>query len=98
MAGIDRRSFVGTGALGVMGLLADGRPRAQASANAVTASAPVPDVTRLLADYVVASRAGDLPAPVRVESCRTLLNWAGCTVGGSRHETVDITVRALSPF
>jgi 2-methylcitrate dehydratase PrpD len=98
MAGIDRRSFVGAGALGVVGLLADGRPRAQESAHAVTPSAPVPEVTRLLADYVVQARADDLPAPVRAEACRTLLNWAGCTVGGSRHDTVDITVRALSPF
>jgi 2-methylcitrate dehydratase PrpD len=98
MAGIDRRSFVGAGALGVVGLLADGRPRAQESANAVTTSAPVPDVTRLLAAYVVHARADDLPAPVRAEACRTLLNWAGCTVGGSRHDTVDIAVRALSPF
>jgi 2-methylcitrate dehydratase PrpD len=46
----------------------------------------------------VRSKAEDLPSAVRVEACRTLLNWAGCAVGGSRHETVDITVRALAPF
>ena len=56
------------------------------------------DVTRTLAAYVVSSKPDDLPAPVRAEACRTLLNWAGCAVGGSRHETVDITVRALSRF
>ena len=56
------------------------------------------DVTRTLAAYVVRAKPDDLPAPVRAEACRTLLNWAGCAVGGSRHETVDITVRALSRF
>jgi len=98
MADIDRRSFVGAGTLGVMGLLADGRPRAQESTNAAATTEPVPDVTRLLAAYVVNARPDDLPARVRAEACRTLLNWVGCTVGGSRHETVDIAVRALTPF
>jgi 2-methylcitrate dehydratase PrpD len=29
---------------------------------------------------------------------RTLLNWTGCAVGGSAHETVEIAIRALKPF
>ncbi len=29
---------------------------------------------------------------------RTLLNWVGVAIGGSRHQTVDIAVAALSPF
>ncbi len=32
------------------------------------------------------------------EATRTLLNWVGCAVGGSRHETVDIAISALKPF
>ena len=36
--------------------------------------------------------------PVRKEARRTLLNWVGCAVGGSRHETVDIAIAALAPF
>ena len=56
------------------------------------------DVTRRLARYVVNARASDLPASVRKEGARTLLNWVGCAVGGSRHETVDIAIAALSPF
>ena len=28
----------------------------------------------------------------------TLLNWTGCAIGGSRHETVDRAIRALAPF
>jgi 2-methylcitrate dehydratase PrpD len=40
----------------------------------------------------------DLPANVRKEGVRTLLNWVGVAIGGSRHETVDIAVAALTPF
>ena len=56
------------------------------------------DVTRKLARYVVSAKYEDLPAPVRKEAQRTLLNWAGCAIGGSRHETVDIAISALAPF
>jgi len=56
------------------------------------------DITRKLARYVVAAKYEDLPAPVRKEAQRTLLNWAGCAIGGSRHETVDIAISALAPF
>jgi 2-methylcitrate dehydratase PrpD len=35
---------------------------------------------------------------VRKEGVRTLLNWVGVAVGGSRHETVNIAVDALAPF
>src|ERR1043166_8444650 len=55
-------------------------------------------VTRILARYVVSARPADLPASVRKEGTRTLLNWVGCAVGGSRHETLDIAIAALSPF
>ena len=40
----------------------------------------------------------DLPADVRKQGVRTLLNWVGVAIGGSRHETVEIAVSALSPF
>ncbi len=56
------------------------------------------DVTRKLARYVVEAKYEDLPAPVRKEAQRTLLNWAGCAIGGSRHETLDIAISALAPF
>jgi 2-methylcitrate dehydratase PrpD len=97
MPNIDRRQFVASAA-GLVGLASDGAAAAQ-GAREQTASSDVPaDVTRVLAAYVVRARAEDLPAPVRTEACRTLLNWAGCAVGGSQHETVDIAVRALRPF
>jgi 2-methylcitrate dehydratase PrpD len=61
-------------------------------------ASPGKDVTRHLAEYVVASKPGDIPHLVNKEATRTLLNWVGCAVGGSRHETVDIAIGALAPF
>jgi 2-methylcitrate dehydratase PrpD len=55
-------------------------------------------VTRKLAHYVVTAKAGDVPSAVRREATRTLLNWVGCAVGGSRYETLDIAISALAPF
>lgn len=57
-----------------------------------------PPVTRILARYLVEAKFADLPANVRKEGTRTLLNWVGCAVGGSRHETIDKAVAALAPF
>src|SRR5437867_2734543 len=56
------------------------------------------EVTKKLAHYIVSAQSADLSAPVRKEAARTLLNWVGCTVGGSRHETVAVVVSALAPF
>ena len=56
------------------------------------------EVTRILAHHIVSVKPADLSAPVRKEAARTLLNWVGCTVGGSRHETVDVAISALAPF
>jgi 2-methylcitrate dehydratase PrpD len=98
MSDIDRRQFVGAGALGLVGLVSDGPAAAQGTREPAAPSQVPADVTRALAAYVVRAKPEDLPAPVRREACRTLLNWAGCAVGGSRHETVDIAVRALRPF
>src|SRR5215475_10399552 len=56
------------------------------------------DVTRTLAHYIVTAKAADLPQSVRKEAARTLLNWVGCTLGGSRHETVGIAISAMAPF
>jgi 2-methylcitrate dehydratase PrpD len=56
------------------------------------------EVTRTLARFVVKSRPGDVPADVRREAVRSLVNWTGCAVGGARHETVDRAIAALKPF
>jgi 2-methylcitrate dehydratase PrpD len=57
-----------------------------------------PDATRALARFIVGSRFEDLPETVRHEGSRTLLNWVGCAIGGSRHQTVTNAMAALSPF
>jgi len=56
------------------------------------------DITRTLARYIVSAKPSDLPASVRKEAARTLLNWVGCTLGGSRQETVGIAISAMAPF
>jgi 2-methylcitrate dehydratase PrpD len=56
------------------------------------------EVTRILAHHIVSVKPVDLSAPVRKEAARTLLNWVGCAVGGSRHETVGIAISAMAPF
>src|SRR5262245_6599511 len=56
------------------------------------------DATRKLARSIIASRFEDLPGSVRHEAKRTLLNWIGCAIGGSGHETVGNAVAALLPF
>src|SRR5471032_1088066 len=54
--------------------------------------------TQTLAHFVVTHREADLPAPVTREATRSLLNWVGCAVGASRHETVERALSALGPF
>jgi hypothetical protein len=60
--------------------------------------APNVAVTRALARFAVDARYVDLPAGVRKEAVRTLVNYVGVAVGGSRHEAVEIAVAALGPF
>jgi 2-methylcitrate dehydratase PrpD len=85
---IDRRNFLG--GLALAGVSAD--------IKADDAPGDATDVTRRLARYIVSAKSQDLPESVRKEGARTLLNWMGCAIGGSRHETVDIAISALKPF
>ncbi|MCX7199419.1 MAG: MmgE/PrpD family protein [Proteobacteria bacterium] len=55
-------------------------------------------LTRTLAGYALSLEAARLPSAVRVEAARSLLNWAGCAVGGSHHPAIDAAVAALLPF
>src|SRR6185436_17657944 len=89
MPSLNRRDFVGMLALaGIAG---------KAEADDTSPSTGT-DVTRRLARFVVSSKPQDVPADVRKEATRTFLNWVGCAVGGSRHETVEIALAALAPF
>ena len=55
-------------------------------------------VTRLLAQRIVRSVPEDIADDVRHEAARALLNWCGCAIGASRHETVENLLAALLPF
>jgi 2-methylcitrate dehydratase PrpD len=48
------------------------------------------EITRTLARFVVQSEFSAIPAEVRHEGTRSLLNWLGCAIGGSRHEAAKI--------
>ena len=54
--------------------------------------------TRALARFVVNSRLDDVPEPARHEARRSLVNWLGCALGGSRHDAINIALTALGPF
>jgi len=71
---------------------------AEAPPKPAEGGAPATGVTHTLARYLVGAKYDDLPANVCKEGVRTLFNWVGVAIGGSRHETVDIAVSALAPF
>jgi 2-methylcitrate dehydratase PrpD len=94
MVEMSRRAVMAGGA--GLALIPVGAGSAEAAGDAVKAAPP--EVTRILARYIVEARYEDLPPNVRKEAVRTLLNYVGVAVGGSQHETIDIAVSALSPF
>lgn len=109
MPQLDRRQFVGTVSLaGLAGLATSTTAATAAPASGAMAvqvaeqGAPSveigTDVTRTLARLVVSGKYEDLPAGVRKEARRTLLNWIGCALGGSRHEAMVAAISALAPF
>jgi 2-methylcitrate dehydratase PrpD len=65
---------------------------------AADAQVQPPPVTRILAHYIGNAHIADIPANVRHEGCRTLLNYIGVAVGGSRHETLAHAIAAIKPF
>jgi 2-methylcitrate dehydratase PrpD len=69
-------------------------PRAVLAADA----APAKNITKTLARYIVTASYAQLPGEVREQGVRTLLNWVGVAVGGSRHDAVETAVAALGPF
>ncbi len=80
----DRRTLLQAAAALPLSAVGSGAAFAQVQATAAPASAAAPpkEVTRTLARYIVAAGYGDLPANVRKEGVRTLLNWVGVAIGG----------------
>jgi 2-methylcitrate dehydratase PrpD len=56
------------------------------------------DITDRVARYVLDTQLDQIPADVRKEASRALLNYVGCALGGSRHAAMDITISALGPY
>jgi 2-methylcitrate dehydratase PrpD len=56
------------------------------------------EVTRTLAKFIVNHKYSDIPQKVRHEAARSFLNWVGCAVGASRHDTVERALAALNEF
>jgi 2-methylcitrate dehydratase PrpD len=56
------------------------------------------EVTRALARYVVEAKPAAVPNSARNEAVRSIVNWLGCAVGGSRHEAVECALEAMAPF
>jgi len=54
--------------------------------------------TKTLASYVVSNRWEHIPADVRHEARRALINYVGCAIGGAPHPAVTTAIRALDPF
>jgi 2-methylcitrate dehydratase PrpD len=46
-------------------------------------------ITRRIARWIINLKYQDLPLPVVHEAKRSLLNWVGVTIGGSRHSSID---------
>ncbi len=55
-------------------------------------------VTEALAEFLVASRWVDIPAAVRHEGARSLLNFVGGALGGCRDEAVSLAATVLTPY
>ena len=56
------------------------------------------EVTSKLTEFVLDARWDELPEAVRREALRSFVNILGCTIGGARHEAVDIADRALVAY
>jgi 2-methylcitrate dehydratase PrpD len=55
-------------------------------------------VTRQLARFLVESQWRDIPAPVRHEAKRTIMNFVGAALGGCGDIGIELAIRALGPF
>ena len=55
-------------------------------------------ITENLARFIVETESAEIPAKVRHEAVRSLVNWSGCALGGSGHPAVNAALLALTPF
>ena len=101
---MERRDLLRTGATVLAAGLTAGTALAQTAAPAAAPPGaapkgppPVP-VTHIIAKFAATAQVDEVPDAVRKEASRTLLNWVGCAVGGSRQGAPSHAVAALKPF
>lgn len=56
------------------------------------------NTTQTLAQFVAGHNSKKIPAEARTLAIRSLINWAGCALGGARHPAVESALAALGPF
>jgi 2-methylcitrate dehydratase PrpD len=54
--------------------------------------------TQTLAAYLLHGGIRDVPADVRHEAKRAILNYVGCAMGGSREPAVEAAIKAFAPY
>lgn len=59
---------------------------------------PAPEATLAISRFVLETEAEALPAEVRQEGIRSLVNGLGCTLGGAGHDGVEKAWAAMAPF
>lgn len=74
------------------------RPMKGAPSSMTAESMTAQPITTQLAQFVAASSWSDIPAAVRREAQRSLLNYFGCALGGCRDVAIEAAIRALRPF
>jgi 2-methylcitrate dehydratase PrpD len=96
IGGVSRRSFLAQSALVTAGSVA---PRAaQKVGQAGSSNEAPPPVTHILADWVYNCSPAQVPDSARREGIRSIVNWLGVTLGGSRQDAVNIAVATLAPL
>lgn len=102
MTDLDRRTFLRAATAASLAAAGSEPLLAQAqggdSATSTQSSPAGKGTTRTLARYLLNAKYEDLPAPVRKEATRTLLNYVGVAVGASGHPAINSAVAALGPF
>ena len=53
------------------------------------------NITLSLAQYIINAKPTDIPNAVEQEAKRCLLNWLGCSIAGSREESVEAALTAV---
>ncbi len=111
MVSIERRTLLRSSATAAAALATGGvlaaeqvtgnatdKPAVAPPPGAAPKGPPAEPVTRIIARYAATAPVEQVPPAVRHEAVRTLLNWAGVAVGGSRQGAPSHAVAALLRF